>query len=98
MRARPRMPRGSGCRAGSCTTSAAGSGPALRRCSCSAADAAFAHTARAEKTACMATNGDKPTLTRKRFERELARLQRELVILQEYIKVKGLKVVVVFEG
>ena len=32
------------------------------------------------------------------FDRELARLQRELVLLQEYIKAQGLKVVVVFEG
>src|SRR4029079_5952402 len=32
------------------------------------------------------------------FDRELARLQRELVLLQEYIKAKGLKVVVIFEG
>jgi polyphosphate kinase 2 len=37
-------------------------------------------------------------LKRKTFERELKRLQRELVLLQEYIKVEGLKVVVVFEG
>jgi polyphosphate kinase 2 len=46
----------------------------------------------------MATNSEKPTLTGKKFERELAKLQRELVILQEYIKAEGLKVVVVFEG
>jgi polyphosphate kinase 2 len=32
------------------------------------------------------------------FNRELARLQRELVLLQEHIKANGLKVVVVFEG
>ena len=32
------------------------------------------------------------------FDRELARLQRELVLLQEYVKAHGLKVVVVFEG
>jgi polyphosphate kinase len=32
------------------------------------------------------------------FDRELARLQRKLVILQEYIRAKGLKVVVIFEG
>jgi polyphosphate kinase len=40
----------------------------------------------------------KPKFTREAFETELARLQRELVILQEYIKAEGLKVVVVFEG
>jgi polyphosphate kinase len=39
-----------------------------------------------------------PTLDRRTFERELERLQRELVLLQEYMKAKGLKVVVVFEG
>ena len=37
-------------------------------------------------------------LPSKEFERELRRLQVELVLLQEYIKAKGLKVVVVFEG
>jgi polyphosphate kinase 2 len=49
----------------------------------------------------MATNEKstaKPKLKRKTFEKELAKLQRELVILQEYIKEEGLKVVVVFEG
>ena len=37
-------------------------------------------------------------LKKKFYEKELARLQRELVKLQEWVKVKGLKVVVVFEG
>jgi polyphosphate kinase 2 len=37
-------------------------------------------------------------LSRKFFEKELARLQRELVLQQEYIKAQGLKVVVIFEG
>jgi len=37
-------------------------------------------------------------LTRKRFDKELLRLQRELVIMQEYVRAKGLKVVVIFEG
>ena len=50
----------------------------------------------------MATNEQapdaKPKLSREKFEKELTKLQRELVILQEYIKAKGLKVVVVFEG
>jgi len=32
------------------------------------------------------------------FERELARLQRELVLMQEYVRHSGMKVVVVFEG
>jgi polyphosphate kinase 2 len=37
-------------------------------------------------------------LTKVDYERELARLQIELVKLQEWIKYKGLKVVVIFEG
>ena len=37
-------------------------------------------------------------LSRKKYEKELARLQVELVKLQEWIKAKGLKVVVIFEG
>ena len=37
-------------------------------------------------------------LTRQAFDRELRKLQRELVIMQEYVKAKGLKVVVIFEG
>ena len=37
-------------------------------------------------------------LNKKVYEAELARLQVELVKLQEWIKAKGLKVVVVFEG
>ncbi len=38
------------------------------------------------------------TLTTKVYDRELAKLQIELVKLQEWIKHKGLKVVVIFEG
>jgi polyphosphate kinase 2 len=37
-------------------------------------------------------------LDRAAFDKELGRLQRELVLLQEYIKARGLKVVVLFEG
>jgi len=37
-------------------------------------------------------------LKKKAYEKELARLQVELVKLQEWIKAKGLKVVVLFEG
>lgn len=37
-------------------------------------------------------------LTKRRYERELARLQVELVKLQEWIRFKGLRVVVIFEG
>jgi polyphosphate kinase len=43
--------------------------------------------------------GDRPArLPKKLFERELQRLQRELVLFQEYVRAHGLKVVVVFEG
>ncbi len=37
-------------------------------------------------------------MKRKKYEKELARLQVELVKLQEWIRAKGLKVVVIFEG
>ena len=37
-------------------------------------------------------------LNKKVYRKELARLQRELVKLQEWIRFKGLKVVVIFEG
>jgi len=44
-------------------------------------------------------NADKrEKLNKKYYEKELARLQIELVKLQEWIKQKGLKVVVIFEG
>src|SRR6478752_1392221 len=48
-----------------------------------------------------ASRGGEPTrkeLTRKRFETKLLELQRELVIMQEYVRAKGLKIVVIFEG
>ena len=41
---------------------------------------------------------ERPKLKRKVYERELARLQEELVRLQRWIKHRGLKVVVIFEG
>src|SRR5438552_420510 len=37
-------------------------------------------------------------LKRKQYERELSRLQAELCKLQDWIKYKGLRVIVVFEG
>src|SRR5579885_554992 len=37
-------------------------------------------------------------LTREGFEKELLKLQRELVIMQEYVRATGGKVVVIFEG
>jgi polyphosphate kinase 2 len=49
-----------------------------------------------------ATNGKAAAkiekLPRKVFDKELERLQRELVLMQEYVKAQGLKVVVIFEG
>ncbi|MFZ3150840.1 MAG: hypothetical protein WA116_04065 [Anaerolineaceae bacterium] len=44
------------------------------------------------------TGKTKSTLTTKEYEAELAKLQIELVKLQGWIKEKGLKVVVIFEG
>jgi polyphosphate kinase len=44
-------------------------------------------------------NADKPTkISRKIYDKELFKLQLELVKLQEWIKEQGLKVVVIFEG
>ena len=40
----------------------------------------------------------RPRLKRKRYEKELRKLQTELCRLQEWVKLKGLKVIVVFEG
>jgi len=44
------------------------------------------------------TISKKKTLSQKEYEKELSRLQVELVKLQEWVKYKGLKVVVLFEG
>ncbi len=46
----------------------------------------------------MADGGKRDRLPRKRFEKELLKLQRRLVIMQEFVRAEGLKVVVVFEG
>jgi polyphosphate kinase 2 len=40
----------------------------------------------------------KPKLTRKKFEKKLRRLQAELCKLQEWVKHKGLRVIILFEG
>jgi polyphosphate kinase 2 len=40
----------------------------------------------------------KPELKRKKFEKELRKLQGELCKLQEWVKHKGLRVIIVFEG
>jgi polyphosphate kinase len=41
---------------------------------------------------------EKPKLKRKQYEKELRRLQAELCHLQSWVKLKGLRVIVVFEG
>ena len=41
---------------------------------------------------------DKPGLKRKKYEKELRRLQAELCKLQDWVKFKGLRVMIVFEG
>ncbi len=51
-----------------------------------------------EKSASVTPTKPPVPLKKEEYERELARLQIELVKLQEWIKYKGLKVVVVFEG
>jgi polyphosphate kinase len=43
-------------------------------------------------------NDGKPNLKRKQYEKELRRLQAEMCHLQEWVKLKGLRIVVVFEG
>ena len=40
----------------------------------------------------------KPKLKRKQYEKELRRLQAELCHLQHWVKLKGLRIIVVFEG
>ncbi|MGH8580147.1 MAG: polyphosphate kinase 2, partial [Gammaproteobacteria bacterium] len=40
----------------------------------------------------------KPKVKRKDYENELRRLQAELCALQEWVKHKGLRIMVVFEG
>src|SRR5438046_7499736 len=44
------------------------------------------------------SDGEPKKLTKKIYERELVKLQQELVKLQEWVKANGLKVVVIFEG
>src|SRR5258705_13884712 len=43
-------------------------------------------------------NDDPSKLSRKHFEAELRRLQAELCALQAWVKAKGLRVIVIFEG
>jgi polyphosphate kinase len=44
------------------------------------------------------SNDEKPKLKRKEYEKELRRLQAELCHLQEWVKAKGRRIMVVFEG
>lgn len=46
----------------------------------------------------MKDNSPERTIKRKQYERELRKLQAELCKLQEWVKHKGLRVIVVFEG
>jgi len=43
-------------------------------------------------------DGDEDRLGRKKYEKELRKLQSELCRLQDWIKHKGLRVIIVFEG
>ena len=45
-----------------------------------------------------ATSKEEKSLKRKVYEKELRRLQAELCKLQDWLKYKGLRVIVVFEG
>ena len=49
-------------------------------------------------TAKAAGDEGRKRLSGKEFDRELRRLQRELVLMQEHIRAEGMKVVVIFEG
>ena len=42
--------------------------------------------------------GAKPTMRNKEYAKELRKLQVELCRLQEWIKYKGLRIILVFEG
>ena len=54
--------------------------------------------AKGKKAAKASGSGEKGTLKRKKYDKELRRLHVELVKLQEWVKHKGLKVCIVFEG
>jgi polyphosphate kinase 2 len=52
----------------------------------------------AMKSDTKSSNHSKSKLKRKKYQKELERLQAELCALQEWVKRKGLRVIVVFEG
>jgi polyphosphate kinase len=54
--------------------------------------------AQAGKGAAASRPGPKPKMRRKEFDKELEKLQTELVKMQEWVKAKGAKVCVLFEG
>ena len=54
--------------------------------------------ARQEKNGRDGKNGDNGKLKRKRYEKELRRLQTELCRLQDWVKHCGMRVIVIFEG
>jgi polyphosphate kinase len=60
--------------------------------------AAAKHASASPDEAARAGERSRKDLSRKQFEKELLKLQRELVIMQEYVKAEGLKIVVIFEG
>jgi polyphosphate kinase 2 len=51
-----------------------------------------------KRSASSASADEPPKLKRKEFEKQLEKLEVELVKLQEWVKHKGLKIVVIFEG
>jgi polyphosphate kinase 2 len=51
-----------------------------------------------DATQAVAPEGPPPKMNRKEFEKELEKLQVELVKLQEWVKVSGTKICVLFEG
>ena len=44
------------------------------------------------------SDGGKKKMKREEYEKELVRLQGELCKLQEWVKHKGLRVIIIFEG
>jgi polyphosphate kinase 2 len=46
----------------------------------------------------VSTGGTRPPMSRKEFDKEMEKLQVELVKLQEWVKAKGAKICVLFEG
>src|SRR2546423_13698668 len=62
------------------------------------ADKAKAQTAKGKPNAAPDERPDSGRLSRKVYEKELLRLQRELVAMQEWVRAEGARIVVIFEG